>query len=75
MELKKVSSSGDPVVVMSNRRRINPLYPSLVAIFLQALATVYVYSIDVGTKAVLSSAALTVIYIIVTVLLNTEHKK
>lgn len=75
MELKKVSSSGDPKLVKANRERIDPLLPSVIAIVVQCISTVYLHSIDAGVKAVSSSAALVVIYIIVTVLLNREHKK
>jgi hypothetical protein len=75
MELKKIRSSGDPVLVMKNRKKINPLIPSVVAVLLQALATGYIYSTGVGTRAVVSSAILTLIYAGVTIILNVEHKK
>jgi hypothetical protein len=75
MELKKIRSSGDPVLVMKNRKKINPLLPSLTAVFLQALATAYLYSIGTVERAVISSAILTVVYTIITIILNTKHKK
>ena len=74
MELKKIRSAGDPELVMKNRNRIDPLLPSLLAILMQLLATLYLYHIKVPTRAVVASAVLTVIYCVVTYLLNKKPK-
>jgi len=74
MELKKVSSAGDPELVMRNRKIINPLWPSIFAVFMQLLATIYLYSVNVPKRAVIASAILTFVYCVVTYLLNKKPK-
>lgn len=53
MEFKTLSSTGNISVVNHNRNKINPLLPSIIAIVLQLIATVYVY---VTTESLVSTA-------------------
>lgn len=75
MELKKVRSAGDPDVVKRNKNKIDPLFPSLIAISLQLVSTLYLYSISAPNKAVISSGVLTLVYCLVCYLLVKEPKK
>lgn len=62
MELKKVSSAGDPLVVERNRRSIDPLLPSMVAVSIQLLTTVYMYLTNEPAKSVAASGIVTAAY-------------
>lgn len=75
MELKKIRSAGDPDVVRQNKNRIDPLWPSIVAVSLQAAATVYLYLSSAPVKLVFSSGIFTLMYILVSYLLNKKPKK
>ena len=75
MELKKIGSAGDPELVERNKNRIDPLFPSIVAILMQILATVYLYYAGYPLKSVISSGVLVVIYFFVAYLLNSKPKK
>jgi hypothetical protein len=75
MELKKISSAGDPELVERNKKRIDPLLPSIIAILMQTLATVYLYHAGSPIKSVISSGVLTIIYCMVAYLLNSKPKK
>lgn len=75
MEVKKISSAGDPLMVERNKHRIDPLLPSVVAVIIQFIATAYLYSINSSTGSIVASAMLTIIYAIVTYLLNREPNK
>lgn len=72
MELKKVRSAGDPELVRRNRNTIDPLFPSLLAVFAQLIATVYLRAAGYPDKAVIASAIFTAIYALVTYLLNKK---
>lgn len=72
MELKKIRSAGDPELVRKNRGIIDPLVPSIIAVSFQLFATVYLYLAKYQESAVISSASLTIIYAIVTYLLNKK---
>lgn len=75
MELKKVRSAGDPDVVKRNKGKIDPFFPSLIAISLQLISTLYLYSISAPVKAVISSGVLTLVYCLVFYLLAKKPKK
>ena len=75
MELEKIGSAGDPVVVRRNKQKIDPLFPSIIAVSVQLIATVYLHSINAPTKSVVASAILTAIYALVTYLLNKKPIK
>lgn len=72
MELKKVRSAGDPELVRRNKNTIDPLFPSLVAVFMQLMATLYLRAAGYSDKAVILSGTFTLIYVIVTYLLNKK---
>jgi hypothetical protein len=72
MELKEIRSAGDPELVKMNRNKINPLVPSIIAVMLQLIATLYLHSAGYPSRAVISSAVLTAIYALVTYLLNKK---
>ena len=71
MEVKKISSAGDPLLVERNKKKIDPFVPAVIAIVVQLVATFYLYSIG----SIIVSAVLTIIYVIATYLLNTEPGK
>lgn len=72
MELKKIRSAGDPELVRKNRNTIDPLLPSLLAVSLQLIATLYLHTAGYPDRAVITSAILTTIYTLVTYLLNKK---
>jgi hypothetical protein len=72
MELKEIRSAGDPELVKRNRSTINPLVPSVIAVFMQLIATVYLHFAGYPTSAVVSSGILTTIYAFVSYLLNKK---
>lgn len=74
MEIKKISSAGDPDVVRKNRMKIDPLLPSIVAVLVQLLATLYLLLIHAPIKSIIASAIFTLIYIGVTYILNRKSK-
>ena len=74
MELKKVRSAGDPELVERNKKRIDPLIPSIIAVSLQLIATLYLAATGYPSRAVTASAILTAIYSFVTYLLNRKPK-
>ena len=74
MEVKKISSAGDPLLVERNKK-IDPFVPAVIAIVVQLVATFYLYSIGSSTGSIIVSAVLTIIYVIATYLLNTEPGK
>jgi hypothetical protein len=75
MELKKIRSAGDPDLVRRNKNTIDPLLPSIIAIIMQALATVYLYCSAAPIKSVISSGIIVIVYCIVAYLLNSKPKK
>ena len=75
MEVKKISSAGDPLLVERNKKKIDPFVPAVIALVVQLVATFYLYSIGSSTGSIIVSAVLTIIYVIATYLLNTEPGK
>jgi uncharacterized MnhB-related membrane protein len=73
MELKEIRSAGDPELVKMNRNKRDPLIPCILAVLMQLIATVYLYSMGHPTDAVVSSGTLTAIYAFVSYLLNTKR--
>jgi len=61
--------------VRRNKQKVDPLLPGLVAVVMQLIATLYLYSISMPTKSVVASAVLTFIYALVTYLLNKKPGK
>jgi hypothetical protein len=72
MELKEIRSAGDPELVKMNRNKIDPLVPSIIAVMLQLIATLYLHYAGYSPRAVISSAIFTAIYALVTYLLNKK---
>lgn len=75
MELKKVSSAGDPDVVKRNKQRIDPIAPCIIAVSIQLMATVYLYSVSAPTRSIVASGVLTLVYLFVSYLLIKPGKK
>lgn len=74
MELKKIGSAGDPIMVRRNRTRMNALLPSSIAVFMQLCATVYLFVDGAPTGSIVGSGALTVCYAAISCLLVRKPK-